>query len=63
MGSVSTMANKCFFKILNIYLFLAVLDLHSSHGLSLINESRAYSLALVHGLLVVVASLVAEHEL
>ena len=49
MGSISTMANKCFFKILNIYLFLAVLGLHSSHGLSLIAESRAYSLALVPG--------------
>ena len=32
-------------------------------GFSLVAESRGYSLAAVHGLLIAVASLVAEHRL
>ena len=43
-----------------LYLFLAMLGLHC---FSLIAEGGGYSLAVVHELLTVVASLVAEHEL
>ena len=49
------------FKV--IYLFSAVLDLHCCVGFSVIVVSRGYSLAAVHRLLIVVASLVAEHRL
>ena len=51
------------FKFLFIYLFLAVLGLHCCTGSSLVAPSRVYSLAAVHGLLISVASLDAEHEL
>ena len=51
-----------FFKLNNfIYLFLAVLSLLCWVGFSLIVAS--YSLVGVHRFLIVVASLVAEHEL
>ena len=33
------------------------------HGLSLVTASRGYSLAVVHGLVIAVASLVAEYRL
>ena len=33
------------------------------HGLSLVASSRGYSLAEVHGLLITVTSLIAEHRL
>jgi len=45
------------------YLFLAVLGLHCCTNFSLVAVSRGYSLVAVHGLLIVVASLVAEHGL
>ena len=34
----------------------------AEHGLSLVVESRAYSLGVVHGLLITVAYLVVEHK-
>ena len=46
-----------------IYLVLATLDLHCHTGFSLVAVSRDYSLVAVHGLLIVVASLNAEHRL
>ena len=46
-----------------ICLFLAVLGLHCCTGFSLVMESGGYSLASVRGLLIAVASLVAEHGL
>ena len=44
-------------------LFLAVLGLHCCVGFSLVAESRSYSVAVGHRLLIVVASLAAEHRL
>jgi len=53
-----------FFKINFICLVsLVVLGLHCCAGLSLVVESRGYSLAVVHRLLIAVAPLVAEHRL
>ena len=50
--------------ILFIYLlFLAVLGLRCSEGFSLVVTREGYSLVLEQGLLIVVASLVAEHGL
>ena len=46
-----------------LFLFLAVLRLHWCLGFSLVADSRGYSLAVVHRLLIAVASLVAEHGL
>ena len=46
-----------------IYLFLAVLGLHCCIGFCLVAATGGSSLAAVHGLLVAVASLVAEHGL
>ena len=46
-----------------IYLFLAVLGLHSCTAFSLITASGGYTLVALWGLLIVVASLAAEHEL
>ena len=43
-----------------IYLFLTVLDPHCCVGFSLVVESRGYSLLVVRGLLIEVASLVVE---
>ena len=52
------------FKIdLFTYLFVAVLNLHSCVGFSLVAASRGYSLVAVRRLLMVVASLVAQHGL
>ena len=45
------------------YLFLAVLGLHYCMGFSLAAVSRGYSVVVVHGLLIAVASLVAQHRL
>ena len=44
-------------------LFMAVLGLRCCVGFSLVVVSGGYSLFVVHGLLIVVASLVAEHGL
>ena len=49
--------------VLLIYLFLAVLDLCYCVGFSPVASGRGYSLVLVHRLLIVVVSLVAEDEL
>ena len=40
-----------------------MLDVHCYTGFSVVAESRGYSLVAVLGLLIVVASLVAEHRL
>ena len=45
------------------YLLLAVLCLHCCVGFSLVAASGGYSLVVLHGLLIVVASLVGEHGL
>ena len=42
---------------------MAVLGLHCRAGFSLVVASSDYSLVVVHRLLIVVASLVAEHSL
>ena len=56
-----------FFFFLNFvylfYLFMAVLGLCCSAGFSLVVASGGYSLVAVHGLLIAVVSLVAEHGL
>ena len=44
-------------------LFLAVLGLPCCVGFSLVVESRSYSVVVGHRLLIVVASLAAEHRL
>ena len=46
-----------------IYVCLAVLGLRCWAGLSLVVASRSYSLVAMHGLLIAVASFVAEHRL
>ena len=46
-----------------IYLFMDVLGLCCHTGFSLVVVSRGYSLSAVHGLLIVVASLLVEHGL
>ena len=50
-----------FFLIKKI--FMAVLGPLAALGLSLVAESRGYSLVVVHGLLIAAASLVMEHRL
>jgi hypothetical protein len=51
------------FIYLFIYLFWLLWVFIATNGLSLAEASRGYSLAAAHRLLVVVASLVAEHKL
>ena len=46
-----------------VYLFMAMLGLCGCVGFSLVAASNGYSLVVVHGLLIAVASLVAEHRL
>ena len=53
---------KCALLFFLIYFQLCWVS-DAAHGLSLVVVSRGYSLAVVHGLLIVVASLVAEHRL
>ena len=43
--------------------FSVVLNLHRCVGFALVEASGAYSVVAVHGLLIAVASLVAEHRL
>ena len=50
------------FKILFVYLFLAVLGLRCCEGFSLIAASRGYSLVAKSRLLNGVASLATDHE-
>ena len=45
------------------YLLFAVRGLHCCVGFSLVAASGGYSLVVLHGLLIVVASLVGEHGL
>ena len=52
-----------FFFFFLIYLFLAVLVSVVAQRLSLVAESRGYSLVAVLGLLIAAASLVAKHGL
>ena len=52
-----------FKKIIFIYLFLVVAGSSLLCGLSLVAASGRYSLVAVQGLLIAVASLVAEHRL
>ena len=63
--STVNMHNTFFFKKLLFinYLLLTVLGLRCDVGFSLIGASRGRSLVAVHGVLFVVASPVAEHEL
>ena len=49
--------------LLFIYLFMAVLGLHCCTQLSLVAVNEGYSLVAVCGLLIAVASSVAEHRL
>ena len=49
--------------ILFFFFFVAVLGLSCCAELSLVGTSRGYSLVVAHGLLIAVASLVAEHGL
>ena len=51
------------FKKIFIYLFLAGLGLHCCADFSLVAGRRGYSTVAVRGLLIAVASLVAEHVL
>ena len=46
-----------------MYLFMAVLGLCCCSMVSLVAVSRIYSLDAVHGLLIALASLAAEHKL
>ena len=55
------MAANDFFSFLIYFQLCWVSD--AAHGLSLVAVSRGYSLAVVHGLLIVVASLIEEHRL
>jgi len=52
----------CFFKILFIYLFLAVLGLHRCMGFSLVAASGGHCLVAACRLLFAVASLTVEHR-
>ena len=52
-----------YFYILFFNLCLVVLDLPSCSGFSLVTVTGGYSPAVVQGLLIVVASLTAEHRL
>ena len=49
-------------SLLDSFFFLAVLGLCCCRGFSLISASGSCSLVVVHGLLIVVASLAAEHS-
>ena len=51
---------KSFYILL--YLFWGMLGLHCCVGFSVVGESRGYFLVVVHRLLTVVASLVADHR-
>ena len=53
----------CFVLLLLLLLFFAVLGLCCFVGLPLVGESGGYSLVAVLGLLILVASLTAEHGL
>ena len=52
-----------FLKYIYIYIYWLCWVFVAACGLSLVVESRGYSLVVVHGLLIAVASLVAEHGL
>ena len=54
---------KNYFILSIYYLFLTVLGLHCGPGFCLVAASEGYSLVAVLGLLIAVASLVAEHRL
>ena len=53
----------CFFLQFVLFLFLAVLDLLCCSGFSLVAASGGDSLVVMRGLLIAVASLVAQHRL
>ena len=57
------MYNTVFLNIISLILILALLGLCCCMSISLVAVSRGYSPVVVHELLIVVASLVAEHEL
>ena len=62
--SLCCTVGPCWLSIfLTIYLCLTVLGLHCWVGFSLVVESGGYSLVVVHGHLIVAASLVLEHGL
>ena len=63
-----SIATNIFSAALNFYHFIYLvifgwLGLHCCTGFSLVAPSRVYSLVAVHGPLIAMASLVAEHEL
>ena len=51
---------KCIYIFIYFWLCLVFI---AGHGLSLVAESSGYSLVVVHGLPIAMASLVVEHEL
>ena len=60
----SEMVSISFFLRINcIYLFMAAVGLRCCAGFSLVVASRGCSVVVVRGLLILVASLVAEHKL
>ena len=50
-------------KLIHVLIYLAVLGLHCCMVFSLVALSGGYSLVAMHGILIGVASLVAEHRL
>ena len=52
-----------FFFFLRLYLYLAVLGLRCYMEFSVVVASEGYSIVVVHGLLIAMASLVAQHVL
>ena len=58
-----TSQEQIFYFLNFIYLFLTVLGLHCCESFFLVGASRGYSLVVVPKLLILVAFLVAEHNL
>ena len=57
------LSHSLFKKFYYLFIFWLLWVFIATSGLSLVEVSRGYSLAAVHQLLIVVASLVAEHRL
>ena len=57
------LSHSLFKKFYYLFIFWLLWVFIATRGLSLVEASRGYSLAAVHQLLIVVASLVAEHRL
>ena len=65
VGGICQLLQICvsLFKFFEKWVFLAALGLHCCRVFSLVVVNRGYSLDTVHGLVIVVASLVAGHRL